>query len=42
VCLPFTIIAGKVKQTASSLVGKPAKATFVRDMGDMSNLWLEE
>jgi hypothetical protein len=42
VILPFTLIAGKVKQTASSLIGKPARATFGRDMGDMSEMWIVE
>lgn len=37
VTLPFTAIAGKVGKTADTLVGKPARATFVRDMGDFSS-----
>jgi len=41
VSLPFTLIAGKVRQTADSLIAKPARATFVRDMGDMSDLLSE-
>lgn len=42
VSLPFTLIAGKVGKTADSLIAKPARATFVRDMGDMSDLLSEE
>jgi len=38
VSLPFVAIAGKTGKTAEALVGKPAKATFVRDMGNLSGL----
>lgn len=40
VSLPFVAIAGKTGKTAKALVGKPAKATFVRDMGDLSGVGL--
>ena len=40
VSLPFVAIAGKTGKTAEVLVGKPAKATFTRDMGDLSALEL--
>ena len=40
VSLPFVAIAGKTGETAEALVGKPAKATFVRDMGNLSGLEL--
>jgi hypothetical protein len=38
VCLPFAVVSGSVKATARSLVAKPARATFIRDLGDLSEL----
>ena len=38
VSLPFTAVSGTVKQTAQTLVIKPARATFARPLGNMDNL----
>jgi hypothetical protein len=38
VCLPFAAISKSVKQSADTLVVKPAKATFTRPLGDMEAL----
>ncbi len=37
ISLPFSILGGNVKQTAHTLVGKPAKETFVRPVGCASD-----
>ena len=37
VSLPFTAIAGDVDKTADTLIGKPARATFTREMGDFDD-----
>jgi hypothetical protein len=36
--LPFAAMSGTVKKTAHSLVVYPARATFVRPVGDFSSL----
>jgi hypothetical protein len=38
VALPAAAISKSVKKTANTLVGKPAKATFTRPLGDMEAL----
>ena len=38
VALPWAAMSGSVKKTAHVLVGRPAKATFSRHMGDMEAL----
>ena len=38
VALPVATISKSVKQTADTLVAKPAKATFTRPLGDMDAL----
>jgi hypothetical protein len=38
VSLPISLIAGKVGKSAHSLVVIPGKATFTRDLGNMSDL----
>lgn len=38
VSLPISLIAGKVNKSAHSLIVIPGKATFTRDLGDMSEL----
>jgi hypothetical protein len=35
--LPFAAIAGDVDKTARTLVGKPARFTFTRPLGDFEN-----
>jgi hypothetical protein len=36
VCLPFAATSGSIKPTADALVGKPARFTFTRPLGDFS------
>ena len=38
VALPIAVISRSVKQTADTLVVQPAKATFIRPLGDFSTL----
>ena len=38
VTLPVSAISGSVGKTADSLVGKPAHATFTRELGNFSDL----
>jgi hypothetical protein len=38
VCLPVAAISRSTKQTAHALVTTPARATFTRPLGDMSDL----
>jgi hypothetical protein len=38
VSLPFALLSGSVKETAKTLVVKPARATFTRPVGDMDAL----
>lgn len=38
VALPFSSISGTVDKTAEALVVKPARATFTRPLGDLSDL----
>ena len=38
VSLPISLIAGKVNKSAYSLIVIPGKATFTRDLGNMSDL----
>jgi hypothetical protein len=41
VALPVAAVTKSVPQTAHALVGRPAKATFVRPIGDMTDLDFE-
>jgi hypothetical protein len=38
VSLPIAVTSGSVKQTANTLVVRPAAATFTRPLGDFSSL----
>ncbi len=38
VALPFSAMSKSVKRTGNVLVGKPARATFTRPLGDMQAL----
>ena|ERR1051326_5884039 len=38
VALPVAAISGSVKKAACTLIGKPARATFTRRLGDMDAL----
>jgi hypothetical protein len=38
VALPFAALSKSVKRTADTLVGKPARATFTRPVGDFTTL----
>lgn len=38
VSLPFAAMSKSVKRTADTLVGKPARATFTRPIGEMDTL----
>jgi hypothetical protein len=38
VALPFALMSNTTEQTARTLVGKPAWATFKRPLGDFSKL----
>jgi|SRR5882672_8052428 len=38
VALPIAAVSGSVKETADTLVGRPAAATFTRPLGDFTSL----